>query len=70
MDKFHKHALYEIRQIVARAITVWEQRCGEEKKAPFPLDTPCYYCQFNDGQSDIACNYCIHNPEAVIYKLD
>jgi hypothetical protein len=57
---------------VAEDKAAWDKRTGEVHKAPYPSDSPCYYCPFNMGDERVpgvnACTYCIQNPDALIYK--
>ena len=64
--------LKAIRQLVRENIAEWEERTGEKRVAPYPADTPCYYCRFNEYSPDgkipfNACDYCIHNHEAKFF---
>ena len=69
--------LRKLQEYIAKSIKDWDDRTGRTNNPPYKADTPCYYCQFAGHYprdlpdlSIKACNYCIHNPDAVIYKVE
>ena len=42
-----KNELKQLHDYVKKDIDAWSKRTGKVKKAPFPSDAPCYYCNID-----------------------
>ena len=72
MSYYEKYKrLKEIHEYVKDEVEAWDKRTGTKHEPPYQADAPCYYCSFVREPSigKEACNFCIQNPDAVIFEL-
>jgi hypothetical protein len=69
--KVSKEELEEIILDTKERIKDFSDRNGKSLTAPYPQDTPCYYCEGNLGMGEESrmCLYCINNADNKLTEL-
>lgn len=64
-----KKELKEIIDDTKERMKNWEDRSGKPLTAPYPADSPCYYCVGNTHEDSRMCLYCINNADNKLLDL-